>query len=136
ELVHSPPGDRLFAATFDDAYRSVREWASPLLASLGVPATVFACSDLVGAREMALVDGYWRSTEHRGELTAMDWEDLSALAERGWEIGSHTRSHPKLTGLDDSHLRDELGGSRFEIERRLGAPCRSLAYPYGDFDSR
>ena len=40
--------------TFDDAYRSVYEQARPVLESLGVPATVFVPTALVGSeRPMA-----------------------------------------------------------------------------------
>ena len=66
----------------------------------------------------------------------MSWEELEQLAEAGWEIGSHTHSHPRLPTLDDDALTDELVGSRQEIERRLARPCPSLAYPYGDHDAR
>src|ERR1700735_2861958 len=66
----------------------------------------------------------------------MSWEELPPLAGAGWEVGSHSRSHPHLTQLTDSALRDELVGSRELLEQRLGRPCRTLAYPYGDVDSR
>lgn len=66
----------------------------------------------------------------------MSWEQLGRLAEAGWEIGSHTRTHRHLVGLEDNALDDELRGSREDCERRLGRPCRSLAYPYGDSDAR
>ena len=77
------------------------------------------------------VDTRWES-----ELAVMGWGELARLAEVGWEIGSHTRTHPGLPRLDDEPLRDELEGSRAEVEEHLGRPCRSLAYPYGDLDGR
>jgi peptidoglycan/xylan/chitin deacetylase (PgdA/CDA1 family) len=58
------------------------------------------------------------------------------LADAGWEVGSHTRSHPRLTWLDDAGLHDELRRSRETCERRLSRPCLTLAYPYGDHDGR
>ena len=54
----------------------------------------------------------------------------------GWEIGSHTRTHPRLTRLGDEELLGELQASREECEDRLGVDCSSLAYPYGDYDER
>src|SRR5207248_4743496 len=53
----------------------------------------------------------------------------------GWEVGSHTATHPLLPDLDDAVLEDELAGSRATIERRLGS-CETLAYPYGRADER
>jgi peptidoglycan/xylan/chitin deacetylase (PgdA/CDA1 family) len=58
------------------------------------------------------------------------------LVDAGWEAGSHTCSHPRLTQLDDAGLAGELRGSREACEQRLSQPCRTLAYPYGDHDRR
>jgi peptidoglycan/xylan/chitin deacetylase (PgdA/CDA1 family) len=51
-------------------------------------------------------------------------------------VGSHTRSHPRLTSLSDGELESELRGSREDCERLLERPCQSIAYPYGDCDER
>jgi peptidoglycan/xylan/chitin deacetylase (PgdA/CDA1 family) len=79
---------------------------------------------------------HWRDTEHAGELVPMSWEELQRLVDAGWEIGSHTHSHPRLPTLDDDALEDELVKSRRDIEHHLARPCPSLAYPYGDHDAR
>ena len=131
-------GGPVLAVTFDDAYRSVGELAVPVLAELGVTATVFAPTHFVDDQELRGWEGtdVWASTPWESELAVMDWSELASLAELGWEIGSHTRTHPRLPRLDDETLRDELEGSRSELEEHLGLPCRSLAYPYGDLDGR
>lgn len=128
---------RRLAVTFDDALVSVRAHALPVLESLGVPATVFACTDWVGRDEPMRV-GYdeWLGTPHEDELRSLGWEDLAALRDRGWEIGSHTCSHPRLTTLGDGELERELAASRRSLEHNLGTPCRVLAYPHGDCDDR
>jgi peptidoglycan/xylan/chitin deacetylase (PgdA/CDA1 family) len=83
-------------------------------------------------------EGYdaWLGTEHAEELRCMTWEELRGLAAAGWEIGSHTRSHPRLPRIDDAALAEELTVSRQVCEERIGAPCVSIAYPYGDHDDR
>jgi len=50
-------------------------------------------------------------------------------------FGSHSRTHPVLSQLTPSQVRDELYDSRLEIERVLGRPCGHLAYPYGNAQS-
>jgi peptidoglycan/xylan/chitin deacetylase (PgdA/CDA1 family) len=136
EAVLSPPARRTLAITFDDAFTSVLELAAPILARLGVPATVFAPTGYIDAGQLSWPGiEQWAET-HRGELRAMSWDQLGELAERGWEIGSHTRSHPHLTQLDDEQLAGELEGSRHECAARLGRQPTSLAYPYGDVDER
>jgi peptidoglycan/xylan/chitin deacetylase (PgdA/CDA1 family) len=139
EAVENVLGGRRFAATFDDAYLSVRDLAFPILSRLGVRATVFAPTDYVGADGAMSWPGIddWLGGPHEQELRPMSWEDLRGLADARWEIGSHTRTHPRLTQVDDDGaLARELVGSRKECEERLGRSCQSLAYPYGDLDDR
>ena len=124
--------------TFDDAYLSVLELARPILDRLGLPGTVFVPTDWPGRGEPMHWPGIdqWMGTEFEPELRSLTWEQLAGLAADGWEIGSHTRSHPHLTTLDDRTLDEELRGSRAECERRLERSCTTLAYPYGDYDAR
>jgi len=133
----APPGARTLVVSFDDALTSVREHALPVLQSLGVPATAFACSDWVGRDEPMRI-GYdrWLPAPDERDAVSLDWEDLCVLRDAGWEIGSHTRTHPRLTSLDDARLTDELVGSRQEISARLDIDCDSVAYPHGAADDR
>jgi peptidoglycan/xylan/chitin deacetylase (PgdA/CDA1 family) len=135
QAILDPPAPRTLAVTFDDAFASVIVHGLPILSDLGLPATVFAPTAFMSVRQRLEWDGiaHWKDAH---ELTSMDWNDLGALADRGWEIGSHTRTHPRLTALDDRALAEELEASRSACEAALGAPCRSLAYPYGDTDAR
>jgi peptidoglycan/xylan/chitin deacetylase (PgdA/CDA1 family) len=130
---------RTVAITFDDAFLSVLTLAKPLLDAAGFPASVYAPTAYLDTPERPLSwDGIeqWHGGEHERELLPMSWDQLGGLAEAGWEIGSHTRTHPHLTTLDDETLRDELVRSREEVEERLGRACPTLAYPYGDYDER
>ncbi len=132
------PRARTIAVTFDDAYRSVRELAHPILDRLGLPATVFAPTAGVDAGRPLSWPGIaqWLGGADERELTPMSWTELRELADAGWQIGSHTVSHPHLTQLDDEALAHELSHSKTVCEERLGVPCESLAYPYGDVDAR
>lgn len=138
EAITAPPAEKTLAVTFDDGYRSVYELALPILDRLELPATAFIATDFVGADEPMAWPGieHWLDGPHASELLPMGWEELGRLAASGWEIGSHTRSHPRLTELPAADLESELEGSRQVCEERLGRPCRTLAYPYGDVDAR
>jgi peptidoglycan/xylan/chitin deacetylase (PgdA/CDA1 family) len=127
---------KLLHVTFDDAFRNIRS-ALDLLLSLGVSATVFACSDLADdGRPLQVGDlgGLRAPPDREGET--MVWDELRELAESGVEIGSHTCSHPHLTELSDAELRRELCDSRERIEDELRRPCAYLAYPFGEHDAR
>jgi peptidoglycan/xylan/chitin deacetylase (PgdA/CDA1 family) len=66
----------------------------------------------------------------------MDWNQLTRLADAGHEIGSHSRTHEMLTQLGEAGLRDEIAGSRRELQSRLGRPVRSFCYPNGDVNDQ
>lgn len=138
DALTAPPARRTLAVTFDDAYSSVADLAYPILSELGLPGTVFAVSDFCdGSRLLAWPEiERWHGGPHEAELRCMDWERLAELAGTGWEIGSHTCSHPHLTRTEDTVLARELRDSRLAFESALRRPCRSLAYPYGDVDAR
>jgi peptidoglycan/xylan/chitin deacetylase (PgdA/CDA1 family) len=138
EAVSGSPQGKTVAVTFDDAYRSVLELGEPILTRLGWPATVFAPTDFAGTERPMSWPGidHWAHGEFEPELVPMSWEELGDLAGRGWEIGSHTCSHPHLTELDEAALDDELRRSKAVCEEKLGRPCDSIAYPYGDHDLR
>jgi peptidoglycan/xylan/chitin deacetylase (PgdA/CDA1 family) len=130
---------RTVAVTFDDAYLSVLELAKPMLDEVGFPATVYAPTAYLDRPGQPLKwDGIeqWHGGEHERELVPMSWDQLRELADAGWEIGSHTCTHPHLTQVDDDALRRELVESRATVEERMGRPCATLAYPYGDYDER
>jgi peptidoglycan/xylan/chitin deacetylase (PgdA/CDA1 family) len=133
----SGPGRRL-AVTFDDAFASVLELGKPILDRLGVPATVFAVTNFAEGGRPLSWDGIdqWQGGPHDAELRSLDWEALRGLAAEGWEVGSHTCDHPRLTRCRDTDLAVQLSGSREAVERAMGRPCTSIAYPYGDTDGR
>jgi peptidoglycan/xylan/chitin deacetylase (PgdA/CDA1 family) len=138
DAIEGGSGEKTLVVTFDDAYASIRRHAFPILSGLGLPATVFVPTAFAGSREPMSWPGvdHWGEGEYGEELRPLRWEELAELAGAGWEIGSHTRTHPRLTELDDRDLDDELGGSRADCEERIGRPCRSVAYPYGAADER
>jgi peptidoglycan/xylan/chitin deacetylase (PgdA/CDA1 family) len=138
DAVVEPRANRTLAITFDDAFRSVIELAFPLLAERGLVATVFVPTSFVEEDRPAAWDGVsrWLGTAHESKMRPLSPSELVELAESGWEIGSHTCTHPHLTRLDDEELAWELTESRRRCGELVGSPCFSLAYPYGDFDER
>ena len=129
---------KLVAFTFDDAYSSVARLAKPLLDRVGFPGTVFVPTDFPGRGEPMSWPGidHWLEGPHEAELLPLSWAELRSLADEGWEVGSHTCSHPRLTALGDSELEAELSVSRERCADAVGRDCRSIAYPYGDWDRR
>ena len=97
---------------FDDAYTSQYTKARPILESYGLVGNVSVISNLVGMP---------------GRLTPMQLKDLIAS---GWEIMSHSRSHPDFATLTEDQARAELAESRVALES-LGTVVRHFSWPYG-----
>jgi peptidoglycan/xylan/chitin deacetylase (PgdA/CDA1 family) len=129
---------RAVALTFDDAFSSVWDLAKPILDEFGFPATIFVPTGYIEADGPMAWPGIdqWLDTEHEAELKPMTWDQLRECHSAGWQIGSHTVTHPRLTECSDAQLRSELENSRATCEAEIGARCTSLAYPYGDHDDR
>ncbi len=110
------------ALTFDDAYRNFHEAAFPVLAELGLPATLFV--------PVGFVEGECPPPLTSAPLPAASWGELAEMTASGLvTVGSHTWSHPDLTALPAAEVGDELRRSRERLEERLGRPVRSFCYP-------
>src|SRR5262249_23480814 len=96
----------------------------------GFTATFFLVSDRVGGTNA------WDARHGDPPRALMGWDDAAALAARGMEIGSHSRTHPFLPGLSDAGLEEEIRGSKEGIEDRMGIPVRFFSYPHGLLDDR
>lgn len=191
----APPAGT-FAITFDDGLVSNAVLAVPLLRDLGLPATFFVPSALIGSSDDLWVyslreilaawpspslpeePGVWpaiRMTDEtsrwvayfrvkqalklnqdrRGELLdrlagesggyprpphhdrVVGPEKLREMSQAGFGVGAHSRTHPILARLEPALAKEEIEGSRREIEALLGRPVLDFAYPngyVGDFD--
>lgn len=115
-----PPG--YVTLSFDDGMQDNYAVALPILQDLGVPATVYVISGLIGQANP------WFAA---GSGTRMMTEDeLRELHAAGIEIGAHTVSHPDLTELDYDACLAEMRESKEALERITGAPVETFAYPF------
>ena len=126
------PGPTVFL-TFDDGFRDNYETVLPLLREYGYAAFVFVLPPLLevgGAFEWPEMED--DLTRHASTMRSVTWPMLEEMKEGGFEVGSHTLSHPHLPKLSGEELREELWESRTTIKERLGS-CDTLAYPFGEW---
>jgi peptidoglycan/xylan/chitin deacetylase (PgdA/CDA1 family) len=76
---------------------------------------------------------YLHQSDSRFRLLSLS--EIGRLLAAGMEIGSHTLSHPKLSQLPAETAWKEIAGSRTALEKALGVPVWSIAYPFGGTDS-
>jgi peptidoglycan/xylan/chitin deacetylase (PgdA/CDA1 family)/glycosyltransferase involved in cell wall biosynthesis len=130
ELIAAVDGERPFPAravmlTFDDCYDDLLDSAAPLLAERRIPAVAFAVASQVGATNV------WDTRIGTGELRLLDVAGLRALQDQGFEIGSHSLTHPDLCAVDEATLAHEVLESKEMLERAGVGNVRSFSYPYG-----
>jgi peptidoglycan/xylan/chitin deacetylase (PgdA/CDA1 family) len=70
--------------------------------------------------------------EAPSQYAPCSWDQLREMAESGLvEIGSHTVTHPILSGVTDDECWRELTISRAQIELALGRPVAAFCFPNG-----
>jgi peptidoglycan/xylan/chitin deacetylase (PgdA/CDA1 family) len=109
--AYNTASSTMVSFTYDDDNTSDYSVVFPLFQSKGVKGTCFIISSHI-------VEG---SDEHLHYLE---------MQEAGWEIASHTKTHPNLTTLGSDDLVEELDGSKYDLET-LGFVIRTIAYPGG-----
>ena len=106
------------AISFDDGDLAQATRAFPALAARGMTATFFVTTSWIGTPRYA------------------SWDQLREMRAAGMSIQSHTHSHPFLSELGATRLRDELRRSREILDEQLGQRTTMLAFPGGDAPRR
>jgi peptidoglycan/xylan/chitin deacetylase (PgdA/CDA1 family) len=105
--------------SFDDGWETQFEYALPSLEKYHYPATFFVVTDYIGR------PGF------------VSWPQLQTLLTDGMRIGSHTRSHPRLTKIKDPEkLWDQIYNSKTILESQLDTSVEEFAYPYGSYNAK
>lgn len=118
--------DYAVVITFDDGHRNFYTAAAPLLENLQMPAVMFLISDRVATNGMQ--SQTWSDNDDREYLS---WNEVRELTTRGFEFGSHTCSHQKLSQISPDEIEHELSDSKTTIEHQVKTDGLPLAYPFG-----
>jgi peptidoglycan/xylan/chitin deacetylase (PgdA/CDA1 family) len=128
-------GRRAFL-TFDDGFADTVTAALPRMRERGFAGMVFVLpGHLDSGAPLAWPEVAGEAVRRPGTMRSLDWSMAGELVEAGWEVGSHTMTHPRLPALSDEALRQELLDSRQRVAEALGR-CEMLSYPFGEWDER
>ncbi len=116
----------LAIVTFDDGYRDNIAVAAPILEKFGLSACFFVTTGYIGGGGRFAWD-----RDDGTDRSLMSWADIRELRRRGFEVGSHTVTHRRMSELNDEELEAELAESRRVLELELGENVRVFAYPFG-----
>lgn len=113
--------------SFDDGYEDFYQNAWPLLQKYNVKATIYVLSR--GGRNGACNTNIWQPNFYMtsDQITSLSNSPLIT-------VGAHTQDHCSLRGKPIDIQRQEIWGSKQELEVMIGKPVTTFAYPYGAFD--
>lgn len=123
--------------TFDDGFASSRTLAADALAASGYSGTNYIITDCVG---MATIPNACKADGGRAYMTWSQIAELNSIY--GWEIGSHTQTHPLLASTDPTDQPNKLTQAQVIAElvnaktalNSHGYPATDFATPYGDYE--
>ncbi len=123
-------GKKYLMITVDDGYRDNLTRMLPLLEKYGYKAVVY----IVTGEDHNRWD-VEHPTHPDTPVALMNGDEISALVASGHvEIGGHTLTHPRLSTLAPAQQAREIRANKERLERLLGHPLLSFAYPYGDLN--
>jgi peptidoglycan/xylan/chitin deacetylase (PgdA/CDA1 family) len=141
-LRHAP--HRRYSITVDGHRHDIvlgdedaREAAWHQLGDACLPLTPAARTQALAAVEEAV--GVRLPPRPTTEFSGMTWDEIRNLDPELIEIGGHTRTHPVLSRCSQEEIESEVVASKSAIEREIGRPVVSFAYPNGqvdDYDDR
>lgn len=103
--------------TFDDGCETDLTVAAPILRQANFRATFYITVGYLG---------------HPGYLVPQQVRELS---DAGFDIGSHSMTHPYLSDLDDLGLHREIAESKTHLEEMTGRPVLDFSCPGGRWSS-
>ncbi len=124
---------KYYHLSFDDGFRNNFTNAVPILEKHEIPAIFFVPSALIEADFDKVRVYCLETTKYNSVIEMLRWSDLREMLSAGFEIGSHTRTHARFSMISNNEtlMRDEILGSKNELESRLDYECKYIAWPYG-----
>ncbi len=120
------PRPRTVVITFDDGYDNNYTKAFPILKRYGFPATIFVIAGHLGEKYDVAKGVSTRI------LTPQMMQEMAASGLI--DIGSHTARNYYLPSVDNASVAwEEIRGSKVFLEKVIGVPVVSLAYPLGGY---
>jgi peptidoglycan/xylan/chitin deacetylase (PgdA/CDA1 family) len=104
--------------TMDDGFSSVLHIAAPIMQRHGIPSVAYVTTGFVG------------TVSASGERY-LTWDEVARLPAAGITVGSHAHTHRSMARLGPDEAVHEALTSKQLLERHLGQPVRSFAYPFG-----
>lgn len=118
--------------TFDDGYRSWVDVAMPVLGEYDIKGLFFLNSGLADVeRGNDKETSFTRTRLHVSVRESIEWNEVRTLRIAGHTIGGHTKTHARLSELQETMQTTEITEDKARIEEILGERVMHFAYPFG-----
>jgi peptidoglycan/xylan/chitin deacetylase (PgdA/CDA1 family) len=114
-LGHQALPPKPVAITFDDGYQDFYTTAVPIMRPLGITATNYVPTLLVG------------------RANYLSWSEIQTLDAEGYEMAAHSQFHVDVSRVSAVRAQVEIFGAKTDLEQHLGHPVVDWAYPYGGY---
>jgi len=104
--------------TFDDGYRTLPQYAVPVMERFGYRGTIFVITEFMD----------------NGLAAYLTWPEAESLYARGWKIEPHSKSHEQMAGRDRAFQLYQMLGSIQTVAAHIGVQPRFFSYPSGKYD--
>ena len=133
--------------TFDDGFISDYYFSKEILNPMGIRALHFIITDFMKIEDNVKSKHFleynlypkWKGElipNHRDELINMRLKHLKFLISIGHEIGSHTKSHQRLSNIKSNmDLKSEIIDGADELETMIDNKINHFAFTFGDLES-
>ncbi|MBA4313284.1 MAG: polysaccharide deacetylase [Chlorobiaceae bacterium] len=111
--------------TFDDGYEDIYKYVYPIMKEYGMKGVLFITAD------RKVKTSVWDAHFGIPQLPLLNNQQIIELHAAGFEIGSHSISHPQLPHIPREKAWEEISRSRMILEILLNNPVKTFAYPYG-----
>ncbi len=107
---------------FDHPVKSIHDQIFPLMEKFGFKGNLFINTE-------PMEEGYSKHPD----FEFMNWSDIKALLDAGWQVGSHTHTHPNLSELSENDpsgetIRLEMETSDNILIKELGIQPKDFAF--------
>jgi len=122
--ISLPP--KTVVITIDDGYKSVYEYAFPILNTYGYPFTVFLSTEAI----------------EKGYPDYISWKEIKVMQRAGVDFQDHSYSHSHLAFIPDkmseiqyrNWIKKDLKKSQHVFKTHLDYIPEYLAFPYGEYN--
>jgi peptidoglycan/xylan/chitin deacetylase (PgdA/CDA1 family) len=127
--------------TFDDGFKSNFIFAKTVLKKLKIKGIFFIVTDLINSnnrKKKKIIENIFpgKNFSNIPKYNTMSWNDLRNLEKMGHVIGTHTKSHIRLSEIKSLHnLRDQIISPINIFNKNKLKKPNFFAYSFGDFYS-